>query len=493
MTGPRGLHGLRGLRTDARLAWSLLNGSPRSERWRLSLTALGAMTGTGFVLAALVVTAIDANDGYEPDGLGGVMVYHPYYTNGLINEPGLRPGVTIALLLLLLPVLAFLAQCTRIGALHRERRLAALRLAGATPRQVRRITALETGTVSGLGALAGLAGFVALRAVLGAAQHGRKVLTWPTDVPLPWGWIAVVVAGVPLLAALGARLSLRRVEVDPMGLVRRGRRHPPRPGRVRVALWSLAPLALIAGTGGFLAIVGMGVGNTPGYTYGMFVALAVATIALVVVGLLFGTAGLAVLSGRLAARSRRPALLLAGERLQADPWAGARAHAAVLLTALIGVGFMGLRRMRFERLEQYRRLPFHNTADDAFFHGAYDLVGLALLIALGVTISGLAVGTAESVMTRRRTLAAMAATGVPRSVLNRVVLLETLLPLAPAVLVASVCSLTVLAASVSRGESMPLLEPLLTAAGLLAAALLATAASLPLLRRTVHPAELRYE
>lgn len=89
-----------------------------------------------------------------------------------------------------------------------------------------------------------------------------------------------------------------------------------------MALWSLTPLALIAGTGGFLAIIHMGVGDTPGYTYAMFQALTVATVALVVVGLLFGTVGLAVLSGRLAARSRRPALLLAGERLQADPWAG---------------------------------------------------------------------------------------------------------------------------------------------------------------------------
>jgi hypothetical protein len=103
----------------------------------------------------------------------------------------------------------------------------------------------------------------------------------------------------------------------------------------------------------------MGVGDTPGYTYAMFQALTVATIALVVVGLLFGTAGLAVLSGRLAARSRRPALPLAGERLQADPWAGARAHAAVLLTALIGVGFLGLRRMELDSVERYDGTGFH--------------------------------------------------------------------------------------------------------------------------------------
>lgn len=165
----------------------------------------------------------------------------------------------------------------------------------------------------------------------------------------------------------------------------------------------------------------------------------------------------------------------------------------MLLTALVGVGFMGVRRLNLDSMERNHGTGFRSAADDAFSRGAYDLVGLALLIALGVTVSGLAVGTAESVMTRRRTLAALAATGVPRSVPNRAVLLETLLPLAPAVLVASLCSLTVLATGVPSGQSLPLLEPLLTAAGLLAAALLAAGASLPLLHRTVHPAELRYE
>jgi hypothetical protein len=59
----------------------------------------------------------------------------------------------------------------------------------------------------------------------------------------------------------------------------------------------------------------------------------VTAIALFTLGLLYGTAGLALLTGRLAARSGRPALPVAGERLQADPRAGARANAAVLLTA----------------------------------------------------------------------------------------------------------------------------------------------------------------
>jgi hypothetical protein len=222
----------------------------------------------------------------------------------------------------------------------------------------------------------------------------------------------------------------------------------------------------------------------------VFVGVAVTTVVLFALGLLYGTAGLALLTGRLAARSGSPALLIAGERLQADPWAGARANAAVLLTALVGVGFMGVRRLMIDDLQTRSD---GSAADNAFFLGALDLTGLAILIGLAVTISGLTVGTVESVMTRRRTLATLSATGVPRAVIGRAVLLETALPLVPAIAVASGCSLLVVGSVVRSDQSMPLLEPLLTAAVLLAAALLATATSLPLLRRTIRPAELRYE
>jgi hypothetical protein len=479
------------LRADALLAWALLRGSPRSERWRLTLTALGAALGTGFALAASVVAVIGTRFGGGP----------PRYTNDLLNEAGLRPGVIAALLLLVLPVLAFIGQCTRIGALRRERRLAALRLAGAGPRQVRRISALETGAACGLGSLAGLAGFLALRAVLdagapaaGADGRAFQVLTWPTDVPVPWPAAIPVVLGLPLLATAEAWFTLRRAAVDPLGVVPSARRPRPRAGRVRLVLWALAPLALLAASAlQLLNMLVLEVGETPGYTYPVFLTLAGTIVVLCAIGLLYGTAGLAVVTGRLAARSGRPALLIAGERLQADPWAGARSHAAVLLTTLIGVGFIGVRRMMIDELEAPHRFPYAQTDLD-FYLGALDLTGLAITIGLAVTVSGLAVGTAESVMTRRRTLAALSATGVPFGVLGRAALLETALPLVPAIALASTCSLVMEGALVAGpAGSMPLLESLLTAAGLLAAALLATATSLPLLRRTVRPAQLRHE
>ncbi|MFE2543686.1 ABC transporter permease [Actinacidiphila glaucinigra] len=468
------------LRSDALLAWAMLGGSPRSERWRLALTGLGAALGTGFALAAAVVAVIGTRYGGGP----------PSYTNGLLNEGGLRPGVITALLLLIVPVLAFVGQCTRIGALQRERRFAALRLAGATPRQVRRIGALETAAACGVGSLAGLTGFLALRLVLHAGQQAgggdggpqQRALTWPTDVPVPWAAFLAVVLGLPLLATLEAWFTLRRAATDPLGAAVR-RRRPRRFRRVRLLP---GPLALLAATGLLLMAMSRKLGpDTP------FFAATGLVLPLYLFGLLTSSAGMAAAMGRLASRSGRPALMIAGKRLRADPWAASRAHTAVMLAALIGVGYLTVRRVALDAL---RAEPEHHP-DLAFYVGGYNLAGLALLIGVAVTISGLAVSVAESLTARRRTLAALAAAGTPRKVLRRAVLLETALPLAPAIVLSAACGLAVTGPFlVARAWSArPLLEAALLAGGLLAASLLATAASLPLLRYSVHPAQLRYE
>jgi FtsX-like permease family protein len=78
--------------------------------------------------------------------------------------------------LLILPALAFLHQAGRIAQATRERRLAALRLAGATPQDVRRLNAIEAARVSVIGAILGGTAFaVAERAALAAT--GVPLLT----------------------------------------------------------------------------------------------------------------------------------------------------------------------------------------------------------------------------------------------------------------------------------------------------------------------------
>ncbi|MFE9950877.1 ABC transporter permease [Streptomyces sp. NPDC005531] len=445
------------MKADARIAWILTRGSDRREWWRISLTAVGALLATGFALAAIAVAAVS----------GQVSIP---YGHGLLNQPGQRAGVVVTLLLLLVPVLGFLGQCARIGAVHRDRRMAGLRLAGASPAQVRRISALE----SALACLAGsVGGFALFAAVLTGSGH--------TPPPSAWAAFVVVVLVVPVVAALVSALALRRVVASPLGWVRRVR--PERGHRTLLTL--LIPTVLIAAAAFLLILQGSGLDAAS------FPLLVFAVVFLTGAGAVWAAGASAAFMGRrLTVRAKSPAVLIAAGRLRDDPWAAARTHAALLLVTVVGVGFVGVREVLLAGL----RGGDYSADDLDFYTTGIDLAGAAVLVALVISLFGLAVGTAESLATRRRGLAAQAAAGVPHAVLARTLLLETALPLAPAVLLAGIGGMAVhLAyAALAAPGSVPSMLPLLVPVVVYAACLLAAATSLPLLRRAAHPAELRF-
>ncbi|MER6059643.1 ABC transporter permease [Streptomyces sp. NPDC001792] len=451
-----------GASVDVRLAWQLVRGSDRQEWWRLGLTAAGAALATGLALAAVALASLH---GY----------YRVSFGHGLLDGPGERSGVVVSLLLLLVPVLGFLGQCARIGAVHRDRRLAGLRLAGAGPAQVRRIAALETGTACLLGSV--LATAVCLPVLLGL---------WSGPTAWTWAGSVLVLLGVPVLGAAAGALALRRVVASPLGWVRRVR---PSSGR--------GPgLLFVAGVLLVLLLALWAVANTSGTDRGRVPLTVFALVLLVGGGTVWLAGGTAGAVGRLlAGRARSAATLIAAERLRADPWAAARTHAAVLLVTIVGTGFVGIRRALLADLHEMSRDQRLGT-DLAFYTTGLDLTAVAILVGLAITLSGLAVGTAESVANRRRGLAAQVASGVPRAVLGRALLLETALPLAPAVVLAGAggMAIGVWYASLTEGrltQTVPY-AALLVPVGVYACCLLAAAASLPLLRRSAHPGELRY-
>jgi hypothetical protein len=452
-----------GLIADLRLAWLLTRGSDRRESWRVTLTAIGAALATGIGLAIVSLASLD---GYYSVSVG----------SGLLDSSSDRRGVIFALGLLFIPVLGFLGQCARIGAVHRDRRLAALRLAGATPWQVRRIAALE----SGLACLAGSA--------LATAVFGTLLLDLWSHPPAPaWAGIALAAAAVPVLGAAVSALSLRRVVTSPLGRVRRMR--PTRgPGRLfKSATWLLAATLL------FIVL-------SPVFGSSFVFRPGPPTLIVLTLLISFTTVWLAGSSSRqlgagLAARARRPAVLIAAERLRDDPWAAARTHAAVLLVTVVGSGFVGVRQVLLAELHAMRREGRLGT-DMAYYTTGLELTAAAILVALALILTGLAVGTAESLATRRRGLATQAAAGVPRGVLARALLLETALPLAPAVAVAGVGGMAISAwyASLASDHTVAQVPyaALLVPFAVYACCLLAAATTLPLLGRSVRPAELRY-
>ena len=401
----------------------------RTDRLRAALTALSAALAAVALLAAATVAAI--RPGNNESG------WSEQYTNGLLIEPGLRPGVITALVLLALPVLALAGQCIRLGAPARDRRLAAVRLAGATPRQAVWIAAADTGLAALAGTVAGLAAFLALRGALDRRDAMNR-LYLPTDVlPSPVA-IAAVVLAVPLVAALVGALLLRRVIITPLGVVRRVRDRAPR-------AWTGAPIVLgvliVAAIPAYRDDPPFSVPRNAGYM------IAILGVLLVTLGIVFGTGWIAWTAGRLLVRyGRRPAALLAGRRLMADPWSGSRTLAALLAAVVFGAVALGVRQhfvTEAAAMDEANRLAAATYgggislgADTSFYLNAYALVNVAVAVGLTLAAAGVLVAMTEGIVARRRTEAALLAAGVPRRTIAGALAWQALTPFVPAVLVA---------------------------------------------------------
>ncbi len=231
--------------------------------------------------------------------------------------------------LLVVPVVIFIVMTTRVAAAHRERRLAAIRLVGATRLQAAVVAAVETGLGAVAGTALGWVGYEAGRRILAATLTFQGARFFLDDVVVaPW-LLALVLVGVPLLAMLTTVVAMSRVQAGPLATSRHGRRPPPSARRA---------LPLAAGIGGLLAaaplrrVVDAETGQTLDNLAPLFLILTI--IGFVTIG-----PWLCMLAGRGIARvSRRVPGLIAARRIASDPSATFRAVSVVVL-AVFAVTF----------------------------------------------------------------------------------------------------------------------------------------------------------
>jgi ABC-type lipoprotein release transport system permease subunit len=240
-----------------------------------------------------------------------------------IDANGIALVLSVVTAALLFPVLIFIGTATRLSAARREQRFAALRLVGATPRQVAVIATVESTVAAALGVIAGFGLFYALRPVLAPIPFtGAPFFT--SDLTLTPVEVLLVALGIPVAAAVVARLALRRVTISPLGVSRRVTPPPPR-------VWRLVPLLLALAELTWFVIAGRPAttqGQIYAYTGGILVTMA---------GLVLAGPWLTLLGSRLVVRrADRPSTLLAGRRLADDPRAGFRAISGLVLALFVG-------------------------------------------------------------------------------------------------------------------------------------------------------------
>ncbi|MEU8419734.1 FtsX-like permease family protein [Micromonospora sp. NPDC048835] len=400
----------------------------RTDTARVVLTALSALLASLAGLAALTVLAIPTPLATDENPNRWSEQYH----NALLVEPGLRGGTAFALLTLMIPVLALAGQCARLGAPARDRRLAALRLAGATPGQVTRLVVLETGVAALFGTLAGLGVYLIGRESL-HRPDARGQLALPTDVLPSTGAVAGVVFGLPVVAALATALMLRTVTTSPLGVSRKAaRERGPGPWAGILIGFGVLSFALIdpalarfddrTEVAWLVPLL---------FTAGAFAAM---------IGVVIGTGWISYHCGVLLRRhARRASALLAAGRLMADPWAGSRTFAALLAALILGGG-AAAQRAYFATKDQVEREQSRIAGADGganpFYLSTMDLVDGAIAVAILIATGGLIVALVEGIVARRRAYAALVATGVPRATLARSVAWQALLPAVPAILLA---------------------------------------------------------
>lgn len=402
-----------------RAAFRLAMVGTRTDRLRRVLTGAASGLVAWVLLLTHLTASIDASKGP--------------YASDLLNLPSMRPAVIAGLVGFALLLMTLLAQCARIGGPDRDRRLAAFRLAGASPSDIARIVAADSFTSASVGTAVGLIVAQALKSPLSEVltQQGSytveervgpdsvrsevvqgTVHLLPLDVATPIVGALVVLVAIPVGVAVFSQAAQWRVLTGPFAVANRAtNRAAPR-----------RPLIMFAtGMGGLVAFSAArsAFGITADQSSAQ--AFSVAALALLATaGMLLGTAPIAQTIGQIAAaRTRRPSLLIAGRRLAANPYTASRVNAVLLAVAAVAGFVLGL--------DEYLRVVM-STEDTAYLETLY-VVRIALITAFGIAALGVLVASSESAVASRKALSALIATGVPRRTLRTSLTLEALLPL----------------------------------------------------------------
>ena len=171
-----------------------------------SLTVIRGMTEAEADKGAISFYAIKdgtTNLGYADSGLSMILI---------------GVGATI----LLLPIVIFISTATQLGSAQREKRYAALRLIGATRKQVTRIMAVESLGAASVGIVVGSLAYLALLPLM--SQYRLSDLRfWQSDLIVPISQYAVIVVLTLLFCLFANWWGMRHVHISPLGVARSGK------------------------------------------------------------------------------------------------------------------------------------------------------------------------------------------------------------------------------------------------------------------------------
>ncbi|RKS93090.1 hypothetical protein DEU37_0487 [Microbacterium sp. AG790] len=234
----------------------------------------------------------------------------------------------LALVLLTVPIATLGAAAARLSARRRNDRLATLRLLGAGAGEVSAMTVAEAGATALVGGILGVGLYAALLPVVGLLPF----FGGPVGAAALWagaGVAAGAVGGVVVVATASAALSLRRVQLTPLGVARRT--DPPRRRTTALVFGVLAIVAVVTAVSNISAIA-----QVWGAAVGLVVLMGLFGVALLIVNVV-GTPLVAARGRSLARTTSSAARLIAGRELSAHAASAWRRVSGIAMIAVIAV------------------------------------------------------------------------------------------------------------------------------------------------------------
>ncbi len=260
--------------------------------------------------------------------VGGVRMFFTDPRAAAETEIVYRVLSALALVLLTVPIATLGAAAARLSARRRNDRLATLRLLGAGAGEVSAMTVVEAGATALVGGILGVGLYAALLPLVGLLPF----FGGPVGAGALWtgaGTAAGAVMGVVVVATASAALSLRRVQLTPLGVARRT--DPPRRRTTALIFGVLAIVAVVTAVSNISAIA-----QVWGAAVGLVVLMGLFGVALLIVNVV-GTPLVAARGRSLARTTSSPARLIAGRELSAHAASAWRRVSGIAMIAFIAV------------------------------------------------------------------------------------------------------------------------------------------------------------
>lgn len=410
--------------------WGLFHRPGQHTQQRTSMLAVIAFAAA----TALFLTVLGGVHAFIWRGTGGCMYAsgcRPNFGNTSAHSQYTQDYVMLAVVacvLLIVPFTTLAGAAARLAASRRDARLAALRLAGATNGQVIALTALDAASQALIGALIGIAGYVALMPLVMLLNFQNASFTFQELWVGPLTIIAAL-AGVTLLALVSSLITLRRVIVTPLGVTQRAATALPTVWRAVIFVTVMA--------------VAFSVLKTPS----LYANMGTAVVMMVVVGTIFlcfalmNLIGTWLVSARARARARRPkdaATMIAMRRILDNPKRAWRNVSGIALAVFIA-GITSVASYVSSSVDASAR-----GVDPAFVMFLRDIgTGGLLTLAFAAVLAAVSCGVmqAGNVYDQVGEYRMLMLEGTDVQTLNRARFVEVLTPLRTVVLVAAACAM----------------------------------------------------